>query len=82
MALAKWNLQAAFYMAIKNNSVDGLETLLNNYHVDVDTKFGVHEQPAITLAVESGHTDVVKCLLSHSCSVNQTDSNGETPLHR
>lgn len=79
---SKWNLQAAFYMAIKNNRTDIVENLLKNYAVDVDTKFGASEQPAVSLAVECGHADVLKCLLEQGCSVNQTDSHGETPLHR
>ena len=33
------------------------------------------------LAVESGHSDVVKCLIERGCSVNEPSFDGTTPLH-
>ena len=35
----------------------------------------------VHLAVEGGHSDVVKCLLERGCNVNEPSFDGTTPLH-
>jgi len=46
----------------------------------VQSRFNMGEQTALFMAVERGHTDVVRRLLQNDVDVNKANCDGVTPL--
>ncbi|XP_057380489.1 ankyrin repeat and protein kinase domain-containing protein 1-like [Daphnia carinata] len=82
MGVAWWNLQSQLLVAIQKDDVMRAKELLAD-GVDCDARFlfGSHRRPALCLCVERDSLDLVRLLLDWGCSVNQSDTRGQTALH-
>ncbi|KAL7636590.1 UNVERIFIED_CONTAM: hypothetical protein RMT77_013367 [Armadillidium vulgare] len=81
-AAKRWTLNSQLLLAIQNNDVTGASKLFNE-GLDADTRFCINSEklPAICLSVRNNDLNMVKLLIGLGASVNQRDSNGESPLH-
>ena len=76
----QWTLFCHFQAAILSNDVRRVDCLLKE-GIDFDYRFGPTKTPALCLSCQSGHFFLVKLLIDHGCSINQSDQNGYTALH-
>lgn len=78
--MQQWTLYSRFQTAIQFNDLTAAECLLRK-GIDSDYRFGNARTPALCMSSKSGHYDLVRLLIDHGCSVNQSDENGFTALH-
>ena len=70
-----------FCLFIQNGSSREIETLLSSKSVDCDQRISSNKKPIISLAVETGNSEIVELLCRHHCNVRVSDNVGVTPLH-
>jgi len=77
-----WRLQARMLSALRSGDSCALETLLD-LGLDADLTFQLSggRRPALCLAVERGHSKLVRLLLARNCSTTLADRGGLSPLH-
>ena len=77
-----WSLHSKFLLALRNGDYSACSNLLN-IGMDCDHPFqlGGGDQPAICVAVNGGHDDLVRLLVERGAQVNIVDNRGWTPLH-
>jgi len=82
MGVTWWNLQSRLMVAIQNDDEIKVKQLLAA-GVDCDVRFysGSIRSPALCLCVERDSFSLVRLLLDSGCSVNQSDTRGQTALH-
>jgi len=68
----KWG-HSPIYLAAYNNKVDNATVLLKNGAKDIDS--------ALQVSAKRGHIDIVKILLNAGANINQSDTDGFSPLH-
>lgn len=75
-----WALYSQLQTAIQFNDLQAAQCLLKR-GLDSDYRFGAARTPALCISSKSGNFDLVRLLIDHGCSVNQSDENGQTALH-
>ncbi|XP_037079063.1 poly [ADP-ribose] polymerase tankyrase-1-like [Pollicipes pollicipes] len=77
-----WLLPTQMLIAINSNDQSRAAQALEE-GLDCDHRFncGSKFQPALSLCIERGRTEIVQLLISRGCSVSQPDSGGSSPLH-
>lgn len=82
MGVTWWNLQSKLLVAIQSDDEIKVKQLLAA-GVDCDVRFysGSIRSPALCLCVERDSFNLVRLLLDSGCSVNQSDTRGQTALH-
>ena len=66
----------------KRGSIDLIDILLSNFHLDPFSALDDHGNKAIHIAVLQGHKQVVDLLIKkYKCPIDSRNLNGQTPLH-
>ena len=77
-----WRLQSKMLSALRTGDSLALETLLDlGLDADLTFQLGGCRRPALCLAVERGHSKLVRLLLARNCSTALADRGGLSPLH-
>jgi ankyrin repeat protein len=74
-------LKSHFLQEIQKGNLEEVEKLLGNDGIDLVTKYSdIDFKTALILAVEKGHTDIVKLFIDEGADLNSTDNEGKTAL--
>ena len=70
----------ALHLACLNNHFEVAKLLIEDGNADLSIKT-LNNQSSLHLAIERHHYEVIKLLIESNCNVNDSNKEGDTPLH-